>query len=84
MKLLWLAFAVLVVAGILMSSRAREYFGYTPEFVDSTMARVTREGEVSSYAQKTNHLKAPDSHSPPRGSPTGHRVGQFEGHTAPF
>lgn len=81
--ILWTVLGLLVVAGVLMSGM-REKFGYTPEFIDHTMDMVTRQGEVSSYVQRTNQLRAPDSGRPPKGTPTGHRVGQFEAHTAPF
>lgn len=81
--ILWLVLSLLVAAGIVMSG-GREKFGYTPEFIDHTMDAVTRQGEVSSYVQKTNQLRAPDSGRPPKGTRTGHRVGQFEAYTAPF
>ena len=80
-----IALAVLVVMGVLWSGR--EKFG-VPEFLDRSMEEKRRQGEVSSYAQTTNHLSSPGSmgrpESLPRGSSTGHRVGQFLGYTAPF
>ena len=77
------AIAALVVAGVLFASRGTEYFGVS-EFIDRSQYNRTTAGEASSYAQQTNHLRAPDAHEPPRGSATGHRVGQWEGHTGLF
>ena len=80
--LLALAIAALIVAGVLLSG-SREMFG-VPEFIDRT-AQVRREtGELSSYAQQTTHLRAPDSQKPPRGQETGHRVGQWWGYNSLF
>jgi hypothetical protein len=74
-----LAFAILMAFWIV--SR-RERFG-VPEFLDRTMEDRTAKSWSSSYAQTTNHLLPPDSHSPPQGGKTGHRVGLFQGYTDP-
>lgn len=80
--LLALAIAGLIVAGVLLSG-SRETFG-VPEFIDRS-AQVRREtGELSSYVQQTTHLRAADSHQPPRGQETGHRVGQWWGYNSLF
>lgn len=79
--LLAIAVAVLVILGVMWSGR--EKFA-VPEFIDRTMESKRRQGEVSSYAQTTNHLSSPEGESLPRGSSTGHRVGQFVGYTDLF
>jgi len=80
--LLALAIAGLIVAGVLLSG-SREGFG-VPEFLDRTSQRLQETGELSSYAQKTTHLRASDFHKPPKGEQTGHRVGQWWGYNALF
>ena len=77
----WLALAIsaLIIVGVLFSNQ-KELFG-VPEFLDRTNTRLSSE---SSYAQVTNHAAAPSGGSPPRGEPTGHRVGQWDSYTAPF
>ena len=78
------AIAALVVAGVLFASGGTaEHFG-VPEFIDRSQYNRTTATAGSSYAQQTNHLRAPDAHEPPRGPATGHRVGQWEGHTGLF
>ena len=78
----WLAVAIaaLIIIGVLVSGQ-KELFGVA-EFLERPANRHQAEG--STYAQQTNHLKAPDSKEAPRGEPTGHRVGQWSGHTALF
>ena len=73
-----LAFAVLIAFWIVSK---RERFG-VPEFIDRTMQDRVAKSWHSSYEQKTNHLRASDSHSPPVGEPTGHRVGLYQAHSA--
>jgi len=77
----WLALAIslLIILGVLFANK-KEMFG-VPEFLDRSN---TRRDSKSSYAQVTNHAAAPSEGPPPRGEPTGHRVGQWEGHNAPF
>ena len=80
--LLALAIAGLIVTGVLLSG-SREMFG-VPEFLDRTAQIRQETGELSSYAQRTTHLRAPDSRQPPRGQETGHRVGQWWGYNSLF
>jgi hypothetical protein len=75
--LLALAIVALIVVGVLFAG-SREKFG-VPEFLDRTAQKVQAQGELSSYAQKTTHFRAPDSHQGPKGEPLGVRVGQWEG-----
>lgn len=80
--LLALAIVGLIVVGVLFAG-SRERFG-VPEFLDRTSQKIQALGELSSYAQRTTNLRAPDSHQPPKGDRLGVRVGQWEGYNAPF
>ena len=57
----------------------REHF--VMEFLDRSNQNRDVASWSSSFAQKTNNSRAPDSHAPAVGQPTGHRVGLFEGHS---
>ena len=80
--LLALAIVGLIVVGVLFAG-SREKFG-VPEFLDRTSQQLQAQGEASSYAQSTTHLRAPDSQKPPKGQALGVRVGQWEGYNAQF